>query len=808
MVEQAQAVVIGGGVGGTSIAYHLAELGWHDVVLVDRAGLTSGSTFHSAGLVGQLRSSTTLTQMMMYGAGLYRRLTAETGVDVSWHEVGSLRLASTPARLEELRRQVGWARTFGLPLELVSTREAHDLFPLFDPEGVLGAVFLPTDGWLDPSNLAFALAAGAKARGARILTEHRVTGISVEGGRVRGVVTDRGEIRTDVVVNAGGMFAPEIGRLAGVTVPIIPMAHQYLLTKPIPGVRPDIPTMRDPDNLVYFREEVGGLCMGGYERDPAPWSLDGVPPDFNGRLLAPDWPRFAAIMDGAVRRVPAIADAEVTRLINGPEAFTPDNEFILGESEVRGFFVAAGFCAHGIAGAGGIGQQMAQWIVGGEPELDLWKMHIRRFGAQYRSQAYTLARTFETYATYYDIHYPNEERQAGRPLRLSPAYEELRALGAVFGEKSGWERPNWFEPNAALGDEALRPHGWAGQHWSPAIGTEALATRQAAALFDESSFAKIEISGAGALAFLQRLCANDLDRPVGSITYTQMLNTRAGIECDFTVTRLAEELFLIVTGTAFGNHDLGWIRAHLPADGSVRVRDITSSRACLGIWGPRARDILAPLTRDDLSNEAFPYLTAREITLAHVPVLALRVTYVGELGWELYPPSEYGRGLWQTLWEAGRAQGMLAGGYRAIDALRLEKGYRAWSSDITPEETPYEAGLGFAVRLDKGTDFIGREALLARKAAGPRRRLACLVLDDPRSVTLGNEPVRIGGAIVGRVTSGGYGHAVGKSIAYAYLPPERAVPGTRGEIDVFGAWVGAEVVREPLWDPAGERIRS
>ena len=808
MVEQAHAVVIGGGVGGTSIAYHLAELGWHDVVLVDRAGLTSGSTFHSAGLVGQLRSSTTLTQMMMYGAGLYRRLTAETGVDVSWHEVGSLRLASTPARLEELRRQVGWARTFGLPLELVSTQEAHDLFPLFDPEGVLGAVFLPTDGWLDPSNLAFALAAGAKARGGRILTEHRVTGISVEGGRVRGVVTDRGEIRTDVVVNAGGMFAPEIGRLAGVTVPIIPMAHQYLLTKPIPGVRPDIPTMRDPDNLVYFREEVGGLCMGGYERDPAPWSLDGVPPDFNGRLLAPDWPRFAAIMDGAVRRVPAIADAEVTRLINGPEAFTPDNEFILGESEVRGFFVAAGFCAHGIAGAGGIGQQLAQWIVGGEPELDLWKMDIRRFGAQYRSQAYTLARTFETYATYYDIHYPNEERQAGRPLRLSPAYEELRALGAVFGEKSGWERPNWFEPNAALGDEALRPHGWAGQHWSPAIGTEALATRQAAALFDESSFAKIEISGAGALAFLQRLCANDLDRPVGSITYTQMLNTRGGIECDFTVTRLAEELFLIVTGTAFGNHDLGWIRAHLPADGSVRVRDITSSRACLGIWGPRARDILAPLTRDDLSNEAFPYLTAREITLAHVPVLALRVTYVGELGWELYPPSEYGRGLWQTLWEAGRAQGMLAGGYRAIDALRLEKGYRVWSSDITPEETPYEAGLGFAVRLDKGTDFIGREALLARKAAGPRRRLACLVLDDPRSVTLGNEPVRIGGAIVGRVTSGGYGHAVGKSIAYAYLPPERAVPGTRGEIDVFGAWVGAEVVREPLWDPAGERIRS
>ena len=808
MVEHAQAVVIGGGVGGTSIAYHLTELGWRDIVLVDRAGLTSGSTFHSAGLVGQLRSSTTLTRMMMYGADLYRRLTAETGVDVAWHEVGSLRLASSAARLEELQRQVGWARTFGLPLELLGTAEAHRLFPLFDPADVLGAVFLPTDGWLDPSNLAFALAAGARSRGARVLTEHRVTGIGVSSGRVTGVITDRGEIRADVVVNAGGMFAPEIGRLAGVTVPIIPMAHQYLLTKAIPGVRPDLPTMRDPDNLVYFREEVGGLCMGGYERDPAPWSLEGVPPDFNGRLLPPDWPRFAEIMAGAVRRVPAIADAEVTRLINGPEAFTPDNEFILGESEVRGFFVAAGFCAHGIAGAGGIGQQLAQWIVGGEPEMDLWKMDIRRFGAQYKSQGYTLSRTIENYATYYDIHYPNEERMAGRPLRLSPAYEELLKLGAVFGEKSGWERPNWFEPNAAAGDEALRPRGWAGQHWSPAIGAEALAARQAAALFDESSFAKIEVGGAGALGFLQQLCANDVDRPVGSITYTQMLNQRGGIECDFTVTRLAEELFLIVTGTAFGNHDLGWLRRHLPDEGTVRLRDVTSARTCLGLWGPLARDILQPLSDDDLSNAAFPYLTAREVTIGHVPVLALRVTYVGELGWELYAPTEYGRGLWRTLWAAGVAQGMRAGGYRAIDALRLEKGYRVWSSDITPEETPYEAGLGFAVRLDKAADFIGREALVARRAQGPRKRLACLVLDDPRSVTLGNEPVRVEGSIVGRVTSGGYGYAVGGSIAYAYLPPEQAVVGTRGEIDVFGTWVGAQVVREPLWDPGGERIRA
>jgi len=816
MVEHAQAVIIGGGVGGTSIAYHLTELGWRDVVLVDRAGLTSGSTFHSAGLVGQLRSTTTLTRMMMYGAALYRRLSAETGVDVSWHEVGSLRLASTPARFEELQRQVGWARTFGLPLELLTTTETAARFPLMDPGGVLGAVFLPTDGWLDPSNLAQALAAGARARGARILTEHRVTAIHVEQGRVRGVTTDRGEITADVVVNAAGMCAPEVGGLAGVDVPLIPMAHQYLLTKPLAGVTPDMPTMRDPDNLVYFREEVGGLCMGGYERDPAPWALDGVPSDFNGRLLPPDWPRFEAIMEGAVRRVPAMADAEVTRLINGPEAFTPDNEFILGESAVRGFFVAAGFCAHGIAGAGGIGQQVARWIVDGEPELDLWKMDIRRFGPQYRSQAYTLARTYENYATYYDIHYPNEERQAGRPLRLPPAYEELTALGAVFGEKSGWERPNWFASNedgagvatrAEL--EAQRPRGWAGRHWSTAIGAEALACRRRAALFDESSFAKIEVAGPGACAFLQGLCANDVDRPVGSIVYTQLLNRRGGIESDFTVTRWGEDRFLIVTGTAFGNHDLGWIRQHVPADGSVLLRDITAARACLGLWGPLARDILAPLTRDDLSDAAFPYLTAREITIGSVPALALRVTYVGELGWELYPPSEYGRTLWRTIWAQGRPAGLVPGGYRAIDALRLEKGYRVWSSDITPEETPDMAGLGFAVRIDKTGGFIGQSALRAAREAGPpSRRLRCLVLDDPRSIALGNEPVRVDGQVVGRVTSGGFGYAVERSIAYAYLPVTHAGFGTRVEVDVFGTWVGGAVTREPLYDPGNERVRA
>ena len=817
MTEHARVVVIGGGVGGTSIAYHLAQRGWSDVVLLDRAELTSGSTFHSAGLVGQLRSSVSLTRMMMDGVALYRGLAEETGVDPGWREVGSLRLASTEARFEELERQADWARTFGLPLELVTAAEAQARFPLMSTEGVLGALWLPTDGWLDPSNLAFALAAGARAGGVSIRTHHRVTGIGVRGSRVTSVDVEHGgerdTIEADVVAIAAGMYAAEVGRLAGITVPLVPMAHQYLLTGPIEGVTPGLPQLRDPDNLVYFREEVGGLCMGGYERDPMPWGLDGIPADFNHRLLDPDWPRFAPIMDGAVRRVPAIADAGVTRVINGPEAFTPDNEFILGESDVAGLFVAAGFSAHGIAGAGGVGKQLASWIVDGEPELDLWRMDIRRFGAHYRSRGYTLARSVENYATYYDIHYPNEERLAGRPLRLSPAYSRLADLGAVFGEKSGWERANWFEPNAsgagvADADELLatRPIGWAGRHWSPAIGAEAIATRRTAALFDESSFAKLEVLGPGATALLQRLCANDVDVAPGTVVYTSMLNRRGGIECDLTVTRVTPDRYLLVTGTAFGRHDLGWIRRHLPGDGSVVLTDLTSGRVCYGLWGPRARDILGATTSDDVSDAGFPYLAARAITVGPVPVYALRVTYVGELGWELYAHAEFGPALWDTLWDAGRAHGLVAGGYRAIEALRLEKGYRAWAADITPDETPWEAGLGFAVRLDKG-DFVGRDALVAAREAGPRKRLRCLVLDTPRSVCLGNEPVRVGGEVVGRVTSGGYGFAVGRSIAYAYLPPDAPI-GTRGEVGVFGDWVGFEVMREPLYDPEGARIRA
>ncbi|HEV2475337.1 MAG TPA: FAD-dependent oxidoreductase [Candidatus Dormibacteraeota bacterium] len=805
MRNHARAVVIGGGVGGASILYWLARLGWKDVVLVERARVTSGSTFHSAGLVGQLRGSLSLTRMMMNSVDLYRALKDEVGLETGWHEVGSLRLASSRERMEELTRQAAWAKTFGLPLELISAQEAQRMFPPMTSDGVLGAAYLPTDGYIDPSQLTFALVEGARRRGAEVCEDTRVTAIELDDGGVHRVITDKGDIVTELVVNAGGMFAPEIGRMAGVNVPLIPFAHEYLITRPS-GLPLDMPTMRDPSLLVYYRPESGGLIMGGYERDPAPWGLDGIPPDFNGRLLEPDWDRFEPLMTNAIVRTPSLKDAEVVRLVNGPEAFTPDGEFILGPSDVRGFWVAAGFCAHGLAGAGGMGRLVAEWIVNGRPELDTWEMDSRRFGRHYSSREYTLVRTREVYSTYYDVKYPGHERSAGRPLRLSPVYARLAELDAAFGEKSGWERVNWFEPNAARGDESVRPHGWAGRLWSPAIGAEHVACRESAAIFDFTSFAKIEVRGRGAADFLERLCDNRVARSVGALTYTQMLNEGGGIECDFTVTRLGERRFRIITGTAFGMHDLSWIRSHAPSDGSVEVEDVTSAYACIGLWGPRARAILEPLTPTDIGNQAFPFMTAREVAIGPVPCLALRVTYVGELGWELYCPAEFGLRLWDVIWEAGGSFGLVAGGYKAVDSLRLEKGYRVWGADITSETDPYQAGLGFAVKLEKG-DFIGREALVAKRESPASTRLACLVLDDPRAVALGSEPVRIDGEVVGRVTSGGYGYTVAKSIAYAYIPASCPIDAAV-EVDIFGTWVEGHVAKEPMYDPTGVRVRS
>ena len=799
--------MIGGGVAGCSIAYHLARLGWRDVVLVEQHDLSEGTTWHSAGFVGQLRSTIGETRMIMYSTGLYAELERETGLDPGWRGVGGMRLATSEARVQELRRQQSAATTYGLELELLRPEEAHERLPLLAVEDVLLAGWLPGDGYLEPAKLTSALATGARGLGVEIVTHTRVTGIELRGGRVAAIVTDAGTVECEVAVIAAGAAAGEVGRLAGATIPVVAIKHQYVVTEPLPEPLGELPTVRDPDNIVYFRPEAGGMLVGGYARDPIAWTAK-RPLAEARTLFEPDMERFAEAWDGARRRVPALDEVEIAKAVHGPEAFTPDGDFVLGETEVQGLWVAAGFCVHGLAGAGGVGKVVAEWIVEGQPEYDVASMDVRRFGAHHRSPRLRVARALEAYSKYYDVVYPGEERTAGRPLRVSAAYQRLRELGASFGDKAGWERANWLESNAPAGDPELRPRGWAGRIWSPAIEAECLATRDAAALFDQSSFAKIDVHGPSALRALDRLCANEIDRPAGSVTYTQMLNPRGGIEADLTVTRVGEDRFRIVTGTASGGRDLAWIRRHLPDDGSALAEDVTGARSCLCLWGPRSRDILGALTDVDLSNEGFPFLRARELTVAAVPVLAQRITFVGELGWELYCPTEYGLALWDALWQAGRPHGLVPAGYRAIDSLRLEKGYRVWGLDITPETTPDSAGLGFAVRIKKPDGFVGAEALAAeRQAGGALERLRCLALDDPRSVCLGSEPVRVEGDGRGRVTSGGFGYRVERSIAYAYLPATIEV-GTRVEIGLFGEWEAATVVQEPLYDPRDERVRG
>jgi 4-methylaminobutanoate oxidase (formaldehyde-forming) len=818
--SDAQAVVIGGGVYGCSIAYHLTKMGWRDVVLVEKGGLTGGATFHAAGLVGQLRGSVTLTRMIMYSVELYRTLLADTGHDPDWRETGSMRLASTPDRMLELRRHAATAKTFGLPMELLTPKQAVDLFPVMSDRGLLGAAYLPTDGSVDPSGLTFALAKGARSRGAEIYTETEVTGITVTNGRVSAVVTNRGTIRTDVVVNAAGIWAPYIGAMAGVTMPITGIEHQYLLTGPMEGTHRKMPVVRDPDLLLYFREEVRGLCIGGYEANPLPWGLNGIPADFHHRLLGPNWDQFESLLRNASLRIPALERTGAHKLINGPDGFTPDGDLILGEAPgVRGYFVAGG--SPGIACGGGVGKAMAEWIIEGAPSMDMWRMDIRRFQSHYADRSYAAARALETYEKNYWLHPPYEERESARGLRLSPPYQRLQAQGAAFGERGGWERPNWFASNdppqvaasphnpgtAAVASASWAPAGWARLNWSPAIAVEHQATREAAGLFDFTSFTKLEVEGPGALQALQWMTDNEMDKPPGSVTYTQMLNARGGIEADLTVTRLAPERFFIVTGSAFGVHDLDGIRRHLPDDGSAPARDVTAQMSCVGLWGPRAREILQAVSSDDLSNEAFPYMTARTIGVAGIRVRALRVTYVGELGWELYVPFEQGLRVWDALWDAGQPFGLRPVGYRAVDSLRLEKGYRYWSVDITPEYTPYESGQGFCVKLDKG-DFQGREALRRQKEAGVRQKLCCLVLAEPTAIALGNEPVFEGDRVVTRVTSGGYGYTMGESIAYAYLPTNLASVGTPLTVEVDGQCLPTTVQREPRFDPTNSRIRA
>jgi 4-methylaminobutanoate oxidase (formaldehyde-forming) len=795
----ARAVIIGGGIVGCSTAYHLARLGWRDLVLLEKGKLTSGSTFHAAGLVGQLRSNANITQVLKNSVELYERLEAETGQATGWRENGGLRLACNAERMTEIKRQATTAHSFGLEMHLLTPAEARELWPLMEVSDLVGAAFLPTDGQANPSDITQALAKGARQGGVRIVEDCAVTGLRVEDGRMAGVTTDQGEIAAEVVVNCAGQWAREVGRLAGVNVPLVSVQHQYMVTEPIEGITRGLPTLRDPDRLIYLKEEVGGLVMGG------------IPAGFNFSLLDPDFDHFEQLMEQALVRVPALAQAGVKELINGPESFTPDGNFILGEApEVRNFFVGAGFNAYGIAAGGGAGLALAEWIVGGEPPMDLWPVDIRRFGRPHQSIDWVRTRTLELYGKHYTLAWPHEEHDSARPERVSPLYAALEGQGACFGEKLGWERPNWF---AGEGQEARDVYSYGRQNWFEAVGAEHRAVRESAGLFDQSSFAKFLMVGPEAAAALGWICANDVDKPVGSLTYTQMLNRRGGIECDLTVARLAEDRFYIVTGTGFATHDFSWIEQNIPAGPRASLVDVTSGFAVLSLMGPRARDILAEATPDDVSNEAFPFATWRAITIGGAPVNALRITYVGELGWELHVPSEHALSVYRRIRDAGAAHRLANAGYRAIESLRLEKGYRAWGSDIGPDYTPLEAGLTWAVKLRKNIDFQGREALVAQQAQPLVKRLACFTVDDPEVVLLGRETLYRNGERVGWLTSGGWGYTVGKNIGYGYVRHAGGVDdgfleGGSYELEVASERVPCILHPGPLYDPRMERVKA
>jgi len=808
--ERAQVVIVGGGIVGASIAYHLAELGCTDVALVERHTLTSGTTWHAAGLVGCLRATHNMTRLAAYSADLYESLERDMGQATGFRKVGSLSVADNPERMEELVRGAGMANAFDVDVEVVSTEELCSRYPLLNPEGIVGGVWLPGDGQASPVDTTMAMANVAKSKGVRIIEGVSVARILTTDGRAVGVETDRGTIEAEHVVTAAGMWSHQLGRDVGVNIPLHACEHFYLVTEPIEDLPSGLPVLRDTDNCIYVKEEAGRLMVGAFEPVAKPFGMDGIPTDQPFMQLDEDWEHLAPVYEAACERLPVLSDVGIRLFFNGPESFTPDDRYLLGETpELRNHWVATGFNSIGMQSAGGAGKVLAEWMVKGRPPMDLWDVDVRRMHPFQTNRRYLCDRSVEALGLLYAMHWPFRQVETARGVRRSPIHDRLVALGACHGENGGWERPNWYAPE---GIEPTYEYTYGRQNWFEYSAAEHRACRESAALFDQTSLAKLLVQGPDACDILNRISSADVDVEPGASVYTTWLNERGGIEADLTVNRLDEERFLVVTAYATQVKDADWIARHTPDGARMTVTDVTSGWAVLGVFGPEARNVVAPLTDANLSNEAFPFGTLQEIDLGYARSIAVRRTYMGELGWELYVPTEFAVGSFDALWESGAPMGLVPAGYHAMNSLRMEKAYRHWGDDIAEEDTPVEAGLSWGVAFDKTGGFIGREALVSQKEVGPSRRLVQFRLDDPEPLLYHDEPVYRDGVLVSRITSGMYGHTVGGALGMGYVACEPGSPRSQViegifEVEVNGTRVPATASFRPFYDPDSKRVR-
>ena len=793
--SHAEIIIIGGGIAGCSTAYHLALMGKKDVLLLEQGTLTCGTTWHAAGLVGQMRPNRNMTRMSKYGIELYSTLEAETGLATGWKQCGSVNVAKTSERMQVYRKQAAMARSFGVDVDIISPQQAGELYPILRTDDLQGALWIPGDGKANPADLTMSLAKGARNRGVKMVENIEVTGILTEHGNVVGVRTAQGDVRCETVVNCAGQWARQLGRLAGVNVPLFSAEHFYIVTDTIAGVHPMLPVMRDPDGFIYYKEEVGGLVMGGFEPKAKPWKMDPIPSTFQFQLLDEDWDQFEILMNNAIHRTPCLETAPVKMLLNGPESFTPDGNFILGEApELRNFFVCAGFNSAGIANSGGAGKLIAEWIVEGAAQSDLWDVDIRRFGGFTANRRALSARTGETLGLHYAMRWPRQELETARPLRTSPLYDILTAKGAVFGSKNGWERANYFRP----ADIAPAEYGLGRPGWLDWVIEEQRATREAVALYDQTSFSKLLLQGRDVIAVLQRLCANDIDIPIDKMVYTALLNERGGFESDLTVMRLAQDRFLIITGSAQSTRDMDWINRNTGHDEVATLTDVSAQFCVLSLMGPRARELLTRVSADDLSNENLKFSWTREIDIGFARVRAARMSYVGGPGFELYVPVEMARHVYLALMEAGQDLGIHDAGYYALDALRIEAGRRAWGAELGPDENPFEAGLAYAVNLNKPAEFIGKQALISAKMQPLRKKLITVVLDSPHAYAWGGEGIVIDGETVGELTSVGWSPKANACVGMGYArgaAAQRTHAGGKIQIELWG-----ELVTATAWD--------